>query len=168
MEMIPVTLPDGTELSLTPGGQNDLVKEIIEEFAPRFLPGGHVIYVGDAGASGRIFDDEYLSGLGVVLNEPGPMPDVIIHYAERDWLVVVEAVASHGPVNTLRRNQLRDLFADCRCGIIYVTAFIDRSAMRRYLPEIAWETEVWVADAPTHLIHFDGEKFLGPYEQPGT
>ena len=164
MEMIPMTLPDGTELYLTPGGQNDLVKEIIEEFAPRFLPGGHVIYVGDAGASGRLFDDEYLSGPGVVLDEPGPMPDVIIHYVERDWLVVVEAVTSHGPVSTLRRNQLRDIFADCRCGIIYVTAFIDRSAMRRYLPEIAWETEVWVADAPTHLIHFDGEKFLGPYE----
>ena len=89
------------------------------------------------------------------------MPDVIIHHVERDWLVVVEAVTSHGPVSTLRRNQLRDLFADCRCGIIYVTAFIDRSAMRRHLPDIAWETEVWVADAPTHLIHFDGERFLG-------
>ena len=164
MEMIPVTLPDGTELSLSPGGQNDLVKEIIEEFAERFVPGGHVIYVGDAGASGRRFDAPYLLGLGVTLDEPGPMPDVVIHDVARDWLVVVEAVTSHGPVNALRRNQIRDLFADCRCGLVYVTAFLDRVAMRRYLPEIDWETEVWVADAPTHLIHFDGEKFLGPYE----
>ena len=164
MEMIPVTLPDGNELFLTPGGQNDLVKEIIEEFAPRFLPGGHVIYVGDAGASGRLFDDEYLSGLGVVLEGPGPMPDVVIHHVEKDWLLVVEAVTSHGPVSMLRRNQLQELFADCRCGLVYVTAFLDRVAMRQYLSEIAWETEVWVADAPTHLIHFDGEKFLGPYE----
>ena len=168
MEMIPVTLPDGTELTLTPGGQNDLVKEIIEEFAPRFVPGGHVIYVGDAGASGRYFDAEYLVGLGVVLNEAGRMPDVVIHSVEKDWLVIVEAVTSHGPVNTLRRAQLDDLFADCRCGIVYVTAFLDRTAMRQYLPEIAWETEVWVADAPTHLIHFDGEKFLGPYEDPAS
>ena len=167
METIPVTLPDGTELSLTPGGQNDLVKEIIEEFASRFVPGGRVLCVGDAGASGRYFDSEYLAELGVVLAEPGRMPDVVIHHIEKDWLVIVEAVTSHGPVNPLRRGQLRDLFADCRCGIVYVTAFLDRGAMRQYLSEIAWETEVWVADAPTHLIHFDGEKFLGPYEQAG-
>lgn len=165
METIPVTLPDGTELFLTPGGQNDLVKEVIEEFASRFVPGGRVLCVGDAGASGRYFDSEYLAELGVVLAEPGRMPDVVIHHVERDWLVIVEAVTSHGPVNPLRRGQLRNLFADCRCGIVYVTAFLDRGAMRQYLSEIAWETEVWVADAPTHLIHFDGEKFLGPYEQ---
>jgi hypothetical protein len=36
--------------------------------------------------------------------------------------------------------------------------------MSRYLGEIAWETEVWVADAPSHLIHFNGERFLGPYD----
>ena len=164
MEMIPVTMPDGTELNLTAGGQNDLVKEVIEEFAERFTPGGHVIYVGDAGVSGRRFDEEYLAGLGVVLDELGPMPDVVIHHIEKDWLVIVEAVTSHGPVSPLRRGQLRDLFKDCRCGLVYVTAFLDRVAMRRYLSDIAWETEVWVADAPTHLIHFDGEKFLGPYE----
>jgi len=166
MVTIPVTLPDGTELELTPGGQNDLVKEIIEEFGLRFVPGGHVVYVGDAGASGRHFDSTYLASLGVTLDEPGPMPDVVIHDTRRDWLIVVEAVTSHGPINPLRRVQLRDLFKDCRCALVYVTAFLDRGAMRRYLSEIAWETEVWVADAPTHLIHFDGEKFLGPYEEP--
>ncbi len=164
MEMIPVTLPDGTGLSLTPGGQNDLVKEIIEDFAQRFVPDGKVVYVGDAGASGRHFDAEYLVELGVVVDEHGPMPDVVIHHVERDWLIVVEAVTSHGPISPLRRGQLRSLFKGCRCGLVYVTAFLDRVAMRRYLSDIAWETEVWVADAPTHLIHFDGEKFLGPYE----
>ena len=126
MAMIPVTLPDGTELSLTPGGQNVLVKNIIEQFAPRFVPGGHVVYIGDAGASGRHFDSEYLAGLGVVLDEPGPMPDVVIHYADRNWLVAIEAVTSHGPINPLRRGQLRDLFSGCNCGVVYVTAFLDR------------------------------------------
>ena len=163
MDMIPVTLPDGVELSLTAGGQNVLVKDIIEQFAQRFVPGGHVIYVGDAGASGRYFDSEYLASLGVITDEAGPMPDVILHHIEKDWLVIVEAVTSHGPVNQLRRNQLRNLFSNSRCGLVYVTAFSNRSEMRRFLTEIAWETEVWVSDAPTHLIHFDGERFLGPY-----
>ena len=163
MDTIPVTLPDGIELQLTAGGQNNLVKSIIEEFAARFVPGGHVIYIGDADPSGRYLDSEYLSGLGVVVEEAGPMPDVAIHHVEKDWLVIIEAVTSHGPVNPLRRNQLKELFKDCSSGLVYVTAFLNRSEMRRFLTEIAWETEVWVADSPTHLIHFDGERFLGPY-----
>jgi hypothetical protein len=91
------------------------------------------------------------------------MPDVIIHFQEKNWLVLVEAVTSHGPVNLLRHNQLKDLFATSTAGLVFVTAFLDRQSMREYLPEIAWESEVWVADAPDHLIHFNGSRFLGPY-----
>ena len=122
MEMIPVTLPDGTELSLTAGGQNVLVKDIIEQFAQRFVPGGHVIYVGDAGASGRHFDSDYLASLGVIADEAGPMPDIVLHHVEKDWLVIVEAVTSHGPVNQLRRNQLESLFSGSRCGLVTIGA----------------------------------------------
>jgi hypothetical protein len=91
------------------------------------------------------------------------MPDVIIHHATRDWLVLVEAVTSHGPISPKRRNELKKLFADCKIGIVYVTAFLNRRAMKEYLPDISWETEVWLADSPDHLIHFNGERFLGPY-----
>jgi len=160
---IPVTLPDGKQIELSAGGQNILIKEIIEQFAPRFTPGGHVLYVGDAGEKHLLNDTEYLAGLGVEIEPHGKMPDVIIHYKERDWLVLIEAVTSHGPVNLLRHNQLKDLFAKSTAGLVFVTAFIDRQAMRNYLPEIAWETEVWIADSCDHLIHFNGERFLGPY-----
>ena len=168
MAQIPVELPGGVELLLSAGGQNVLVKDIIDEFAPRFVPGGYVVYVGDAGDKYLFYDAEYMAELGVVIDEHGRMPDVVIHHVERDWLIVIEAVTSHGPVNPLRRAQLKELFANCRSGLVYVTTFLDRDAMRRFLSEIAWETEVWVADAPTHLIHFDGEKFLGPYSEEGT
>lgn len=165
MAQIPVTLPDGQTLQLSAGGQNVLIKEIIEQFAPRFTPGGHVIYVGDAGEKHLLNDEKYLSRLGVVIERHGKMPDVVIHYKVRNWLVLIEAVTSHGPVNMLRHTQLKDLFAGSKAGLVFVTAFLDRQAMREYLPDIAWETEVWVADAPTHLIHFNGERFLGPYDQ---
>lgn len=165
MEKVPVTLPDGETLELTPGGQNVLVKEIIEQFAPRFTPGGYVVYVGDAGKKHLLYDVEYLKGIGVEIEPHGKMPDVVIHYVERNWLILVEAVTSHGPVNLLRHNQLKDLFAGSTAGLVFVTTFLDRAAMREYLPEIAWETEVWVADATGHLIHFNGERFLGPYPQ---
>ena len=161
---IPVTLSDGQRFELTPGGQNVLVKEIVEEFAPRFTPGGYVVYVGDAGRKHLLHDRQYMRNLGVEIASHGKMPDVVIHHVERNWLVLVEAVTSHGPVNALRHNQLGDLFAGSTAGLIFVTAFLDRAAMRGYLPEIAWETEVWIAEAPDHLIHFNGERFLGPYE----
>ena len=164
MERIPVKLPDGRELELTAGGQNVLIKEIIDEFAPRFVPGGYVIYVGDAGKKHLLYDAEYLRSLAVEIDPYGKMPDVVVHYVERNWLILIEAVTSHGPVNVLRHNQLKNLFAGSTASLVFVTAFLDRAAMREYLPEIAWETEVWVADAPDHLIHFNGERFLGPYE----
>lgn len=162
---IPVTLPTGQTVHLSAGGQNVLIKEIIEQFSPRFTPGGHVVYVGDAADKDLVYDEAYLNKLGVVIDRHGKMPDVVIHYKDRNWLVLVEAVTSHGPVNMLRHTQLKDLFASSEAGLVFVTAFLDRQAMREYLPDIAWETEVWIADAPTHLIHFNGERFLGPYEE---
>ena len=91
------------------------------------------------------------------------MPDVVVYFGKKGWLVLIEAVTSHGPVNAKRHRELKLLFANANVGLVYVTAFLDRAAMKKYLPEIAWETEVWVADAPSHLIHFNGERFLGPY-----
>ena len=164
MQRIPVALPDGQRFELTPGGQNVLVKEIVEEFAPRFTPGGYVVYVGDAGRKHLVYDERYMQKLGVEIAPHGRMPDVVIHHVERNRIVLIEAVTSHGPVNVLRHNQIEDLFAGAAAGLVFVTAFLDRAAMRGYLPEIAWETEVWVADSPDHLIHFDGERFLGPCE----
>ncbi len=166
-EFIAVNLPNGQSLELTAGGQNVLVREIIEQFAPRFTPGGYVIYVGDTAEKHLLYDDEYLHDLGVEIDPHGKMPDVVIHHVDRNWLILVEAVTSHGPVNVLRHNQLKDLFAGSTAGLVFVTTFLNRATMREYLPEIAWETEVWVADAPEHLIHFNGERFLGPYGGDG-
>ena len=163
MEFVAVTLPNGQSIRLTAGGQNVLIKKIIEQFAPCFTPGGHVIYVGDTANKNLLYDQRYLYNLGVEIDQHGKMPDVVIHHVERNWLILIEAVTSHGPVNILRHNQLKCLFASSTAGLVFVTTFPDRTAMREHLPQIAWETEVWVADAPDHLIHFNGERFLGPY-----
>ncbi|MCY4427638.1 MAG: BsuBI/PstI family type II restriction endonuclease [Halieaceae bacterium] len=164
MERIPVSLPNGKQIEMSAGGQNALIKKIVEQFAPRFTPDGVLVYLGDAEEKHKYYESEYLGELGVSIDPHGRMPDVVIHFTEQDWLIIVEAVTSHGPVNALRHNQLRDLFAGSKAGLVFVTAFLNRSTMRDYLSEIDRETEVWVADAPDHLIHFDGEQFLGPYE----
>lgn len=161
--LIPVVTSDGTQLALTPGEHSELIRQIIEDFAPRFTPGAKLIYAGDTGAKLGFFDKNALSELGVHVDSHGKMPDVILHFTEKNWLILVESVTSHGPVDGKRHKELSELFATSSAGLVYVTAFPGRSLMSRYLGEIAWETEVWVADAPSHLIHFNGVRFLGPY-----
>lgn len=164
MKRIPLKLATGKKINLSPGGQNVLIKQIIDEFCPRFVPGGRPIYIGDTDTKWAYFSEKRLTSLGVTIDAHGKMPDVVIHYVKKNWLVLIEAVTSHGPVDRKRRDELSRLFAGAKAGLVFVTAFLDRAAMVRYLGDISWETEVWVADAPSHLIHFNGERFLGPYE----
>lgn len=168
MNRIPVVIAAGTSIHLSPGEHSELIRDIIEEFAPRFAPGSVLIYAGDTGDKMGYFDIERLRALGVTVDSHGKMPDVVLHYTERNWLLLVESVTSHGPVDAKRHEELMQLFAGSTAGLVYVTAFPTRPLMARYLSEIAWETEVWVADAPTHLIHFNGVRFLGPYSEPAT
>jgi hypothetical protein len=164
MRRIPVVLHGRDTIQLSPGGHNALVKRILDDFCALFTPGGQVIYVGDTEKKWAYFDATALRDLGVEIEEHGKMPDVVVYYTERNWLVLIEAVTSHGPVNPKRREELSLLFAGSKAGIVYVTAFASRRAMIRYVDEISWETEVWIAESPTHLVHFNGERFLGPYE----
>ena len=164
LQRIPVTLPEGHQVSLSPGGQNELVARLVEDFCPVFTPGGRVLYIGDADEKFAIHDGAGLQELGITLDEHGKMPDLVVHDVLRNWLVLVEAVTSHGPVNPKRREELRDLFLASSAGLVFVTAFENRRTLAKYVADISWETEVWVAEDPTHLIHFDGERFLGPYQ----
>ena len=163
MDRIPLTLPDGSTFTLTPGGQNVLLKAMVEDFCPRFTPGGQVFYIGDAGDKWALFEREALAALNVKVNEHGKMPDLVIYIPDRNWLVLLEAASSHGPVDSKRQAELADLFAESTAGLVYVSCFPNRAEFRKYVDKIAWESEVWCADHPTHMIHYNGERFLGPY-----
>lgn len=160
---VPVTLPDGSKVALSPGGQNPLIKSIIEHFCPAFAPGGVVLYIGDTENKFVHLETEGLATLGVSLNSAAKIPDVIVHYRAKNWLLLIEAVTSAGPVDGKRRKELKDLFAGCKAGLVFVTAFESRRTMQTFVSHIAWESEVWIAEDPDHMIHFNGERFLGPY-----
>ncbi|HEY3898027.1 MAG TPA: BsuBI/PstI family type II restriction endonuclease [Chthoniobacter sp.] len=140
-----------------------LIKSIIEDFCPHFVPGGVVAYIGDTENKFAHLEADYLAGLGVSLDSAAKMPDVIIHCTRRNWLLLIEAVTSAGPVDGKRRKELKELFAGCKAGLVFVTAFGTRRVMQSFLGSIAWESEVWIAEDPAHMIHFNGDKFLGPY-----
>lgn len=163
LQKIPIKIAEGKAIQVSPGAHSLLIKAIIEEFAPRFVPGAVLIYAGDTGEKMGYFDKDLLAELGVTVDTHGKMPDVVLYYPAKDWLILVESVTSHGPVDGKRHSELAHLFKSAKPGLVYVTAFPSRAIMARYLTEISWETEVWVSEAPTHLIHFNGERFLGPY-----
>ena len=163
LQRIPVVLPNGAELTLSPGGQNVLIAALVKDFCPMFTPGGSVLYLSDADEKFSVYDREGLVALGMVIEEYGKMPDLVVHYVDRDWLVLIEAVTSHGPVDAKRHEELQTLFASSTAGLVFVTSFLDRRTLAKYIGDISWETEVWVAESPTHLIHFNGDRFLGPY-----
>jgi type II restriction enzyme len=163
---IPAILPSGVTLDFSPGEHNELQKAIIEEFLPRYGYGAEVLYVGDTAKKLLVLEQEKLAALRFFEIAHGELPDIIAYSAERNWLYLIEAVHSSGPISQTRLLTLEQLTRDCTADIIYVTAFLTRDTFRRFIADIAWETEVWIADAPDHLIHFNGEKFLGPYERP--
>lgn len=169
---IPITLPDGTEIKLSPGKHNQLHADIVHEFCSRFVgKGGRLLYIGDTASSrnegGKLMflESDYLESLGVPPMAHDKLPDVVVYDEENEWLFLIEAVTSHGPVSAKRWLELEEALKTCKVGRVYVTAFPDKAEFRKNAADVAWETEVWIADNPDHMIHFNGEKFLGPYEK---
>jgi DNA (cytosine-5)-methyltransferase 1 len=167
MQKVPVTLPGGNSLLLSPGPHNDLQKALIEEFLPRFSKGARILYVGDTDKKDLVIDRDGLEVIGMPVPKRGDrLPDIVAYEDERNWIFLVEAVHSSNPVNDDRHRLLTRMAASCAAGKIFVTAFLTKADFRKWATRIAWETEVWIAEHPDHLIHFDGKRFLGPYEVP--
>jgi type II restriction enzyme len=162
MLMIPVVIDDGTEFQLSPGAHNELEVVIITEFAPRFAPGAKVLYVGDAANKHVHINRKAFSALKIPISEHDKMPDIIVLSEEKNWLFLIEAVTSHGPMTPKRVEELRLMFADCPAGLVYVSAFPNFTEFKKHAQDIAWETEVWIADFPSHLMHYNGDRFIGP------
>ena len=160
----PLRMADGSTIFLSPGTHNQLQAAVVEEFGPRFAPGADLLYVGDTAVKQVIFDAAGLAKLNVPVTQHDKLPDLILYWPERNWLFLVEAVTSHGPVSPKRHHEIDAMLQHCPAERVYVTAFLDRKAFRRYAADIAWETEVWIAESPEHMIHFNGPKFLGPYK----
>jgi DNA (cytosine-5)-methyltransferase 1 len=164
LEHVPVKLPGGRAVQFSPGEHNLLQKAVIEQFLPRYGHGAEVLYVGDTAKKFLLKNDALLRALKFFELSRGELPDIIAYSAKKNWLYLIEAVHSSGPISPVRLLELQRLTDQCTADIVFVTAFLNRDTFRKFAPEIAWETEVWIADSPDHLVHFDGDKFLGPYQ----
>ena len=162
IEKIPVKLPDGKPLNLSLGEHNVLQKAIIEEFLPRFGSDCSVLYIGDTSNKTLHIELEELKKLNFFELSHDELPDIIAYSKKNNWLYLIEAVHSSGPMSETRVLELKKMLKDCKAELIFVTSFLTRQTFRKWMLDVAWETEVWIADNPDHLIHFNGHKFLGP------
>lgn len=162
LDKIPVKLPNGKPIELSLGEHNVLQKQIIEQFLPRFGSDCEVLYIGDT--SNKILHIEVaeLKKLNFFELSHDELPDIIAYSKKKKWLYLIEAVHSSGPMSETRVLELKKMLKDCKAGIVFVTTFLTKADFRKWMLHIAWETEVWTADNPDHLVHFNGHKFLGP------
>lgn len=165
MSLLEVNFPDNKKIKFSPGEHNKLQKKVIEEFLPRFGGVSEILYIGDTENKFKILDKEKLMKLGFFEISHDKLPDILAYSKAKNWLFLIEAVYSSGPISEMRKLKLDELTKNLKCEIIYVTAFSNKDFFRKYIKDIAWETEVWIAENPSHLIHFNGDKFLGPYKK---
>ena len=161
MQKMPVRI-NNLDFTFSPGKHNKLQKAIIEEFAPRFAPGSECLYVGDTIRKDMVKNKEKLSQLGFEITLHDKMPDVVLYREDRHWIYFIESVTSVGPMDSKRIIEIESMTGNVTAGKIYVTAFLDFATFRKFSGQLAWETEVWIADMPDHMIHLNGDKFLGP------
>ena len=149
--------------SFSPGKHNELQKEIIEKFTSYFAPDSECLYVGDTIKKDLYKNDEKLKQLGFKISVHDKIPDIVLYSAKKDWIYFIEAVTSVGPMDPKRIIEINEMTKNVKSGKIFVTAFLDVKTYKKFLDQLAWETEVWIASMPEHLIHLNGNKFMGPY-----
>lgn len=157
-----VSLPGGDTVTLSPGHHNELQRLVVVEFLPRFAAGATLLYLGDTDHKRLRVEEAALRALGIPVTNHDKLPDIVAFDPKRVWLFLVEAVTSHGPVSPKRHAELEALLATCSAGRVYVSAFLDFREYKRHADQIAWETDVWIAENPSHMLHYNGDRFYGP------
>jgi type II restriction enzyme len=158
----PLKLSNGKTIRLSPGKHNQVQIAVVNQFASRFAQGSMLLYLGDTAKKDLHIDSKMLKKLGVPIDQHSKLPDVVIYDPMKKWLYLIEAVTSHGPITPKRIVELEDFLKNCLAGRIYVSAFPDFTEFKRHTTALAWETEVWIMEHPDHMIHFNGDKFMGP------
>ncbi|SPF51330.1 Type-2 restriction enzyme PstI (fragment) [Candidatus Sulfopaludibacter sp. SbA4] len=114
------------------GRHNQLQKAIIEQFLPRFGHGAEVLYVGDTANKYAFINRERLARLKCFDIEESKLPDVLAYSESENWIFLIEAVYSSGPISSERRLALAQLLAKCTASPVLRHSFPGQS----HIPEV--------------------------------
>ena len=147
----------GKEFTLKRSSHNKLQKMILDEFATRFASGAELLYIGDAADRDTVKNIDRMEELGIhVFNKSALLPDIILFDNAKNRIMFIEAYDSTGEMTSMRVAKLKELCSvPENIELYFVTAFLTKKKMISKLLNIAWETHVWVAEEPDHMIHLD-------------
>jgi hypothetical protein len=159
--MMPVKINDD-DFVFSPGKHNELQKNVLDSFVPRFASDCICLYIGDTVEKDLVKNEEDMKNLGFSITLHDKMPDIILYDKNKNWIFFIECVTSVGPMDPKRIIEINDMTRNVKSVKIFITAFLDFKTYKEFSDKIAWETEVWIAEMPDHMIHMNGDKFLGP------
>lgn len=152
---VSVQIPGYGNRPLEPGTASLIIKGVVEEWAPRRLGAPIVVAISEPGTKVWVVDAAKMATAGISINVSSVLPDVIILDAGTSpptfW--IIEAVASDGEINEVRKNDLLTWAEDqyinplhCR----FLSAFASRSSAsaKKRLKDIAVGTYCWFLDEP--------------------
>lgn len=154
---IPVEVGLPQPFFLSPGVHSQLTAEVVQVYAPGFLQAPQVVYLGDTRRKDGYQNRDLMRELNLPLQVTASLPDVILLSEVERCLTVVEVVASSGPISEARMGQLAQLIQQSQAlgyRPRYVTAFPSRRVFRRFVEEMAWGTQVWIAEEAEQVIQF--------------
>jgi hypothetical protein len=140
--------------------QTKLRSAVVEEFYPQFAPNAKLIFLRGTTKKPLLFDETPFTKLGISVLQQANFPDVILYDPKKKWLFLIEAATVSDFISPKRYSEFSKIFEKYKAGRVYVTAFLDFATYKKYANNIAWETEVWIAETPSHMIHLNGDKFF--------
>lgn len=161
---IPVEVGLPQPFFLSPGTHSQLTAEVVQVYAPIFLRAPQVVYLGDTRRKDGYQNRDLMRELNLPLQVTASLPDVILLSEVERCLAVIEVVASSGPISESRLGQLAPLVQQSLAlgyRPRYVTAFPSRRVLRRFVEELAWGTQVWIAEEAEQVIRFGDDRGNG-------
>ena len=155
---------EGINISLKKSAHNKLQVNILESLIPLICKEKpELLYIGDATNRDLWQKNERLEELGIhIFSQSGNLPDIIVYDRCAKRIIFIEAYHSTGPFTIDRVNDIKAL---CKCEegteAAFITAFDSTAKMLKNYKDVAWDTDMWSADEPTHLVHKNGDKFIG-------
>jgi hypothetical protein len=156
---VAVRLPSGAVRTMQPGLSSIITKSLIEEFLPRYLEQGAVLWVSESGKKMVESDFKLAAKIGLHIKADKILPDtILVDLAPAEPLLVFcEAVATDGPINESRRDALLKVAMGGGYKpeqVAFVTAFEhrDHPAFKKCVASLAVGSAAWFINEPDVLM----------------
>ena len=149
--------------------QHPVFQAVLGKFRRRFAPGSEVLWVSEQRSRLVRLGHSRRNLLELPLPEGIDLPNIVLLQRKLSRMFLVEVIGAGGLLNSTRCAELRRGLRGFRLKLVFITASASRSELRDRLHEIAWQTHVWIANEPNHIIHFDCKPHLANATlQPNT